>query len=56
MDITDERDPTCTVYHFHTDQVGMPEELINAQGQIVWRASYQSWGSMALGSVPVSHR
>ena len=25
----------CEVYYFHTDQVGLPEELSNAQGQII---------------------
>ena len=33
------------VYYFHTDQVGLPEELTNAQGQIVWQASYKTWGN-----------
>ena len=27
----------CEVYYFHTDQVGLPEELSNAQGQIIWQ-------------------
>ena len=35
----------CKVYYFHTDQVGMPQELTNAQGQLVWQASYKTWGS-----------
>ncbi|CAB5723519.1 Cell wall-associated polypeptide CWBP200 [Delftia tsuruhatensis] len=35
----------CKVYYFHTDQVGMPEELSNSQGQLVWQASYKTWGS-----------
>ena len=35
----------CDVYYFHTDQVGMPEELTNAQGQLVWQARYKTWGS-----------
>ena len=35
----------CKVYYFHTDQVGMPEELSNSQGQLVWQASYRTWGS-----------
>ena len=25
--------------------MGLPEELTNAQGQIVWQASYQTWGN-----------
>lgn len=35
----------CTVYYFHTDQIGMPQELSNEQGQLVWQASYKTWGS-----------
>ncbi len=35
----------CEVYYFHTDQVGLPEELSNAQGQIIWQAQYKTWGS-----------
>ncbi len=36
----------CEVYYFHTDQVGLPEELSNAQGQLVWQASYKTWGGI----------
>jgi RHS repeat-associated protein len=35
----------CNVYYFHTDQVGMPEELSNSQGQLCWQASYRTWGA-----------
>ena len=35
----------CEVYYFHTDQVGLPEELSNTQGQIIWQAQYKTWGS-----------
>ena len=37
--------PLCEVYYFHTDQVGLPEELSNAQGQIIWQAQYKTWGA-----------
>jgi hypothetical protein len=37
--------PLCEVYYFHTDQAGLPEELSNAQGQLVWQAQYRTWGS-----------
>ena len=33
------------IYYFHTDQVGMPQELSNTKGQVVWQASYKTWGS-----------
>ena len=34
-----------TPIRFHTDQVGLPEELSNAQGQLVWQATYKTWGN-----------
>jgi hypothetical protein len=33
----------CKVYYFHTDQVGMLQELTNARGQVIWRASCMIW-------------
>jgi RHS repeat-associated protein len=35
----------ANVYYFHTDQVGLPEELSDHSGNIRWRASYKTWGS-----------
>jgi RHS repeat-associated protein len=35
----------CEVYYFHTDQIGLPEEMSNSEGQLVWRASYKTWGN-----------
>jgi RHS repeat-associated protein len=32
------------VYYFHTDQIGTPLELTDSQGEIVWQATYRSWG------------
>ena len=32
------------VYYFHTDQIGTPLELTDAEGGIVWQAIYRSWG------------
>ncbi|NBA84058.1 type IV secretion protein Rhs, partial [Pseudomonas putida] len=34
------------VYYFHTDQIGTPLELTDSDGQIVWQATYRSWGSI----------
>ena len=39
----------CKVYYFHTDQVGMPQELTNAQGQVVWQASYRELDAQSSG-------
>jgi RHS repeat-associated protein len=35
----------ANVYYFHTDQVGLPEELSDHHGQIRWRAAYKTWGN-----------
>ena len=35
----------CEVFYFHTDQVGLPEELTNSQGKLCWQASYKTWGN-----------
>ncbi|WP_395589453.1 RHS repeat domain-containing protein, partial [Pseudomonas sp. TR47] len=34
------------VYYFHTDQIGTPLELSNSEGEIVWQATYRSWGAI----------
>ncbi|MGO0113058.1 RHS repeat-associated core domain-containing protein, partial [Pseudomonas putida] len=34
------------VYYFHTDQIGTPLELTDSRGEIVWQATYRSWGSV----------
>ncbi|OTQ26682.1 hypothetical protein B6D03_13545 [Gilliamella apicola] len=32
------------IYYFHTDLNGLPEELTDEVGEIVWECSYQLWG------------
>ena len=32
------------IYYFHIDLNGMPEELTDEAGEIVWECSYQLWG------------
>ncbi|WDY60601.1 RHS domain-containing protein [Pseudomonas sp. PSKL.D1] len=42
------------VYYFHTDQIGTPLELTDSDGEIVWQATYRSWGtveSLAVGEI-----
>lgn len=36
------------IHYFHTDINGAPEELTDAQGQIVWQARYRSWGNTVM--------
>ncbi|MBK8337836.1 MAG: RHS domain-containing protein [Sterolibacteriaceae bacterium] len=38
-------EPPSNLYYFHTDQVGLPEELTDATGHIRWRAAYKAWGN-----------
>nr|WP_246883487.1 RHS repeat-associated core domain-containing protein [Pseudomonas protegens] len=33
-------------YYFHTDQIGTPQEMTDAQGHVVWRAYYKAWGGL----------
>lgn len=35
------------IRYCHTDQIGLPRELTNAQGQLVWYAQYKAWGELA---------
>ena len=34
------------VFHFETDQVGLPYELLNCDGDVVWSADYDAWGGI----------
>jgi RHS repeat-associated protein len=37
--------PTAQVYYFHTQPNGLPEELSDSGGNLVWQAQYTTWGS-----------
>ncbi|RMR68048.1 RHS repeat domain-containing protein, partial [Pseudomonas savastanoi] len=34
------------LHYFHTDQIGTPLEMTDAEGQIVWQAKYRAWGAV----------
>ncbi|HIH2744404.1 RHS domain-containing protein [Burkholderia aenigmatica] len=34
-----------TVYYFHNDVSGLPEELTDVDGELVWQARYKVWGN-----------
>jgi len=36
---------TTQVYYFHTQPNGLPEELSDNSGRLVWQAQYTTWGS-----------
>ncbi|WP_438027527.1 DUF6531 domain-containing protein [Sorangium sp. So ce233] len=40
------------VLSYVNDQVGVPKELVDAQGKIAWAASHTPWGSVAETHVP----
>ncbi|RBL67462.1 type IV secretion protein Rhs, partial [Pseudomonas sp. MWU13-2625] len=33
------------VYYFHNDVSGLPEELTDADGELIWQARYKVWGN-----------
>ncbi|WP_434779533.1 RHS repeat-associated core domain-containing protein [Neisseria sp. Ec49-e6-T10] len=35
------------VNYLHTDQVGLPKELTDEKGELIWYAKYQTWGKVA---------
>ncbi|SBT16040.1 Putative deoxyribonuclease RhsC [Marinomonas gallaica] len=39
------------IYHYHTDHLGTPQDITNAQGNIVWSARYRAYGNLALADV-----
>nr|WP_241017872.1 RHS repeat-associated core domain-containing protein [Burkholderia sp. Ac-20349] len=38
-------DARDTVYYFHNDVSGLPEELTDVDGELVWQARYKVWGN-----------
>ncbi|NTY35915.1 RHS repeat-associated core domain-containing protein [Burkholderia diffusa] len=38
-------DTRNTVYYFHNDVSGLPEELTDTDGELVWQARYKVWGN-----------
>ncbi|VWB21672.1 type IV secretion protein Rhs [Burkholderia aenigmatica] len=38
-------DARDAVYYFHNDVSGLPEELTDAGGELVWQARYKVWGN-----------
>lgn len=33
-----------TLYHFHVDQIGTPQEVTDTEGNTVWAGDYEAWG------------
>ena len=36
------------IYYYFNDQLGIPQELVTTQGEIVWSAVYKSYGNLAI--------
>ena len=39
------------INHYHLDHLGTPQEITNADGELVWTAQYKAYGSLALAAV-----
>ncbi len=37
--------PSARIYYFHLQPNGLPEEMSDRDGHLVWRAQYRIWGS-----------
>ena len=35
-----------TVNYFHCDQIGIPREMTDSDGKLIWEGSYDAWGSL----------
>ncbi|KVH32961.1 hypothetical protein WS88_22375 [Burkholderia cepacia] len=51
-------DARDAVYYFHNDVSGLPEELTDAGGELVWQARYKVWGNVVQEEwiAPVRHQ
>ncbi len=38
---------TGTLYHYHLDHLGTPQEVTNDDGRIVWQTRLKAWGAIA---------
>uniref|UniRef100_UPI001B7FE24F RHS repeat domain-containing protein n=1 Tax=Chitinilyticum litopenaei TaxID=1121276 RepID=UPI001B7FE24F len=39
-----EPQPFEQLYYYHTDHLGTPQELLDAEGNLAWSADYKAWG------------
>ena len=35
-----------TVNYFHCDQIGIPREMTDSQGKLIWKGRYDAWGQL----------
>ena len=39
------------VFHYHTDHIGTPREITNANAKVVWSSTFKTYGALALAHV-----
>ncbi len=39
------------ILHFHTDQIGTPQEVTDADGHLLWAGEHDAWGKLRRGDV-----
>lgn len=49
------REEEAMLAYYHCDQAGIPRELTDAQGEVVWEGAYSGWGQLTAGAAPSSH-
>ena len=35
-----------TINYFHCDQIGVPREMTDSQGKLLWKGRYDAWGQL----------
>jgi RHS repeat-associated protein len=40
-------DKQTQIHYYHCDQVGLPRELTDADGQVTWEGTYHGWGHLS---------
>lgn len=43
-EVVGDREKVRRLFHYHCDQVGLPQELTDAEGQLRWREGFKAWG------------
>ncbi|MEY4591067.1 MAG: hypothetical protein RL497_3143, partial [Pseudomonadota bacterium] len=38
----------ASIYYYHLDHLGTPQEITNQQGELVWAVSYKAYGNLAV--------
>jgi RHS repeat-associated protein len=44
------------IRYYHTDQNGVPHELTDSDGRVLWQASYRAWGDTQMETLGDTHQ